>query len=49
MIGANLILGGVDCTGSHLYKVGPYGSMDHVLYLAMGQHEAININCFTIY
>ncbi len=36
MIGAHLILGGVDCTGSHLYTVGPYGSMDKVPYLAMG-------------
>ena len=35
-IGANLILGGVDCTGNHLYTVGPYGSMDKVPYLAMG-------------
>ncbi|XP_059365006.1 proteasome 20S subunit beta 13a [Carassius carassius] len=36
MIGAHLILGGVDCTGSHLYTVGPYGSIDKVPYLAMG-------------
>ncbi len=36
MIGAHLILGGVDCTGNHLYTVGPYGSMDKVPYLAMG-------------
>ncbi|RVE66804.1 hypothetical protein OJAV_G00110990 [Oryzias javanicus] len=27
-IGANLILGGVDCTGNHLYTVGPYGSVN---------------------
>lgn len=39
MIGANLILGGVDCTGSHLYTVGPYGSMDKVPYLAMGSGD----------
>lgn len=37
-IGANLILGGVDCTGNHLYKVGPYGSVDKVPYLSMGMH-----------
>lgn len=37
-IGANLILGGVDCTGNHLYKVGPYGSVDKVPYLTMGMH-----------
>ncbi|MEQ2316783.1 Proteasome subunit beta type-7, partial [Ameca splendens] len=34
-IGANLILGGVDCTGNHLYTVDPYGSMEKVPYLAM--------------
>ncbi|KAL6461113.1 hypothetical protein MHYP_G00310790 [Metynnis hypsauchen] len=38
-IGANLILGGVDCTGSHLYTVGPYGDMDEVPYLAMGSGD----------
>lgn len=35
-IGANLILGGVDCTGNHLYTVGPYGSVNKVPYLSMG-------------
>ncbi|XP_062867524.1 proteasome 20S subunit beta 13a [Trichomycterus rosablanca] len=39
MIGANLILGGVDCTGSYLYSVGPYGNMESVLYLAMGSGD----------
>ncbi|KPP58162.1 Proteasome subunit beta type 7 precursor-like, partial [Scleropages formosus] len=38
-IGANLILGGVDCTGNHLYTVGPYGDMDKVQYLAMGSGD----------
>lgn len=38
MIGAHLILGGVDFTGNHLYNVGPYGSMDKLPYLAMGEH-----------
>lgn len=37
MIGANLILGGVDFTGNHLYTVGPYGSMQKLPYLAMGE------------
>uniref|UniRef100_A0A8C6UAC5 Proteasome subunit beta n=1 Tax=Neogobius melanostomus TaxID=47308 RepID=A0A8C6UAC5_9GOBI len=36
-IGANLILGGVDCTGNHLYKVGPWGSVDTMSYMAMGE------------
>lgn len=39
MIGANLILGGVDFTGNHLYTIGPFGSMDKRPYLAMGKHE----------
>ncbi|XP_031441495.1 proteasome 20S subunit beta 13a [Clupea harengus] len=38
-IGAHLILGGVDCTGSHLYIVGPYGDLDKVPYLAMGSGD----------
>lgn len=38
-IGANLILGGVDCTGNHLYTVDPYGSVDKVPYLAMGSGD----------
>ncbi|KAK7899330.1 hypothetical protein WMY93_020183 [Mugilogobius chulae] len=38
-IGANLILGGVDCTGNHLYKVGPWGSVDTTSYMAMGSGD----------
>lgn len=38
-IGANLILGGVDCTGNHLYEVGPWGSMDTMPYMAMGSGD----------
>lgn len=38
-IGANLILGGVDCTGNHLYSVGPYGSVNKVPYLTMGSGD----------
>ncbi|XP_005808235.1 proteasome subunit beta type-7-like [Xiphophorus maculatus] len=38
-IGANLLLGGVDCTGNHLYTVGPYGDVDKVPYLAMGSGD----------
>ncbi|XP_076005930.1 proteasome 20S subunit beta 13a [Genypterus blacodes] len=38
-IGANLILGGVDCTGNHLYTVGPYGSVNKMPYLAMGSGD----------
>lgn len=42
-IGASLILGGVDCTGNHLYTVGPYGSVDKIPYIAMGMQQ-INIS-----
>ncbi|XP_072304324.1 proteasome 20S subunit beta 13a [Eucyclogobius newberryi] len=38
-IGANLILGGVDCTGNHLYKVGPWGSVDTMTFMAMGSGD----------
>ncbi|XP_037650663.1 proteasome 20S subunit beta 13a [Sebastes umbrosus] len=38
-IGASLILGGVDCTGNHLYTVGPYGSVNEVPYLSMGSGD----------
>lgn len=38
-IGANLILGGVDCTGNHLYNVGPWGSIDTMPYVAMGSGD----------
>ncbi|KAK5854725.1 hypothetical protein PBY51_004897 [Eleginops maclovinus] len=38
-IGASLILGGVDCTGNHLYTVGPYGSVNKVPYVAMGSGD----------
>ncbi|KAM7384753.1 hypothetical protein PAMA_011893 [Pampus argenteus] len=38
-IGASLILGGVDCTGNHLYTLGPYGSVNKVPYLAMGSGD----------
>ncbi|KAM7373589.1 hypothetical protein PAMP_008430 [Pampus punctatissimus] len=38
-IGASLILGGVDCTGNHLYTLDPHGSVDKVPYLAMGSGD----------
>jgi len=33
---AALILGGIDCTGSHLYAVYPHGSTDRLPYATMG-------------
>ncbi|CAL8299752.1 unnamed protein product, partial [Lota lota] len=38
-IGAHLILGGVDFSGSHLYTVGPYGSVNKLPYVSMGSGD----------
>ena len=35
-IGAALVLGGVDFTGSHLYSVHPHGSVDKLPFVTMG-------------
>jgi 20S proteasome subunit beta 2 len=35
-ISAALVLGGVDCTGPHLYSVHPHGSTDSLPYVTMG-------------
>ena len=35
-VGAALILGGVDCTGHHLYTIYPHGSTDRLPYVTMG-------------
>ncbi|XP_005987395.1 proteasome subunit beta type-7 isoform X1 [Latimeria chalumnae] len=35
-IGAALVLGGVDCTGAHLYSIYPHGSSDKLPYVTMG-------------
>ncbi|XP_043575631.1 proteasome subunit beta type-7, partial [Chiloscyllium plagiosum] len=35
-IGAALVLGGVDCTGPHLYSIYPHGSTDTLPYVTMG-------------
>eukprot|EP00808_Paulinella_micropora_P009550 g8188.t1 len=35
-ISAALVLGGVDCTGAHLYTVYPHGSTDRLPYATMG-------------
>eukprot|EP00455_Lapot_gusevi_P024527 TRINITY_DN2556_c0_g1_i3.p1 TRINITY_DN2556_c0_g1~~TRINITY_DN2556_c0_g1_i3.p1 ORF type:complete len:157 (+),score=33.59 TRINITY_DN2556_c0_g1_i3:370-840(+) len=35
-ISAALVLGGVDCTGSHLYTVYPHGSTDRLPFVTMG-------------
>jgi len=35
-ISAALVLGGVDCTGPHLYSIHPHGSTDKLPYVTMG-------------
>jgi 20S proteasome subunit beta 2 len=35
-ISTALVIGGVDCTGSHLYTVHPHGSVDKLPYVTMG-------------
>ncbi|VDC00443.1 unnamed protein product [Peniophora sp. CBMAI 1063] len=35
-VGAALVLGGVDATGSHLFTVAPHGSTDKLPYVTMG-------------
>jgi len=35
-IGAALVLGGVDATGSHLFTIAPHGSTDKLPYVTMG-------------
>lgn len=35
-VGAALVLGGVDCNGSHLYTIHPHGSTDKLPFVTMG-------------
>lgn len=35
-IGTALVIGGVDCTGAHLYTVWPHGSVDKLPFVTMG-------------
>ncbi|XP_026568024.1 proteasome subunit beta type-7 [Pseudonaja textilis] len=39
-IGASLVLGGVDVTGSHLYSIYPHGSTDKLPYVTMGESHS---------
>lgn len=45
-IGAALILGGIDCTGPHLYTVYPHGSVDQLPYVTMGSGSLAAISIF---
>ncbi|XP_078501972.1 proteasome subunit beta type-7-like isoform X1 [Lissotriton helveticus] len=42
-IGASIIVGGVDCKGSHLYSIYPHGSTDTLPFVAMGSGSAAAI------
>jgi len=49
-VSAALVLGGVDCTGSHLYTVWPHGSADRLPYATMGSGSLAAMSVFeTLY
>ncbi|XP_070531785.1 proteasome subunit beta type-7-like [Ptychodera flava] len=45
-ISAALVLGGVDCTGPHLYSVYPHGSTDVLPYVTMGSGSLAAMSVF---
>lgn len=45
-VGASLIVGGVDVTGSHLYSVYPHGSYDKLPYVTAGSGAAAAVAVF---
>ncbi|XP_029468941.1 proteasome subunit beta type-7 [Rhinatrema bivittatum] len=45
-IGAALVLGGVDCTGPHLYSIYPHGSTDKLPYVTMGSGSLAAMTVF---
>ncbi|XP_074654775.1 proteasome subunit beta type-7-like [Tubulanus polymorphus] len=45
-ISAALVLGGVDCTGPHLYSVWPHGSTDTLPYVTMGSGSLAAMSVF---
>lgn len=45
-IGAALVLGGVDATGSHLYCIFPHGSSDKLPYVTMGSGSLAAMSVF---
>jgi len=45
-ISAALVLGGVDCTGPHLYSVYPHGSTDSLPYVTMGSGSLAAMSVF---
>lgn len=45
-VSAALVLGGVDCTGAHLYTVYPHGSTDKLPYVTMGSGSLAAMSIF---
>lgn len=45
-ISAALVLGGVDCTGPHLYCIYPHGSSDHLQFTTMGSGSLAAMSVF---
>ncbi|KAH7908686.1 nucleophile aminohydrolase [Hygrophoropsis aurantiaca] len=48
-VGAALVLGGVDSTGSHLFTVAPHGSTDKLPYVTMGSGSLAAMAVFESY
>jgi 20S proteasome subunit beta 2 len=45
-VSAALILGGVDCTGPHLYTIYPHGSTDKLPFVTMGSGSLAAMSVF---
>ncbi|KAK7139384.1 hypothetical protein R3I93_016504 [Phoxinus phoxinus] len=45
-ISAMLLLGGVDCTGPHIFTVGPYGSVNKAPFATMGSGDLAALGVF---
>jgi 20S proteasome alpha/beta subunit len=50
-ISAALVLGGVDCTGAHLYNIYPHGSSDKLPYVTMGSGSlaAMSVSYYSVH
>ena len=47
-ISAALVLGGVDCKGSHLFSIHPHGSVDELSYTTMGSGSLAAMAIFEV-
>ena len=45
-VSAALVLGGVDCTGPHLYTIYPHGSTDKLPFVTMGSGSLAAMSVF---